>query len=169
MNELAASVPPGADGLTVLPYGNGAERSLSNRCPGAAFVGLDLNRHSMPHLLRAAQEGIVCALNYGLEGMRALGIESTTVRAGNANMFLSPIFCQTFAALTGAQLEVFTTDGSQGAARGAGIGAGFFTNLESAFRGLNAARRYEPNPELRKKCLDIYGRWKQSLQTLLGG
>ena len=67
-------MPVGCDGLIVLPYGNGAERTLENRNPGAGIAGLDFNRHGSAHLLRAAQEGIVFALQHGLEIMQGMGI-----------------------------------------------------------------------------------------------
>ena len=167
MNELAATVPPGADGLVVLPYGNGAERTPGNRNPGASVHALDFNRHSRAHLLRAAQEGIVFALQDGLEIMRAMGLSIETFRAGAANMFLSPLFAQAFATVTGAPVELYNTDGSQGAARGAGIGAGVY-DLESAFAGLQAVRRVEPNPALAPAYAEAYGRWRETLRRELG-
>jgi len=118
MNEMAAQVPVGSDGLVILPYGNGAERTLENRNIGASAHGWNFNVHKKAHFLRAAQEGIVFALNYGLEIMRDMGIELKTVKAGNANMFLSPLFGEAFATVTQASVELYNTDGSQGAARG---------------------------------------------------
>ena len=126
MNALAEKAPVGSDGLVILPYGNGAERTLENRNIGASIHGLNFNMHNRSHLLRAAQEGIVFALNYGLEIMRRSGVKVKTVRAGNANMFLSPLFGEAFATVTGSVVELYNTDGSQGAARGAGIGAGIY-------------------------------------------
>jgi len=73
MNDLAATVPVGSDGLVILPYGNGAERTLENRNIGASVHGWNFNIHKKAHLLRAAQEGIVFALNYGLEILRGRG------------------------------------------------------------------------------------------------
>ncbi|MGE5598365.1 MAG: xylulokinase, partial [Bacteroidota bacterium] len=101
MNELAAGAPAGAGGLLVLPYGNGAERTLDNKNPGASLHGLDLNLHTKAHLLRAAQEGVVFALRYGLDIMGGMGIGACVVRAGYANMFLSPLFTSVFASVTG--------------------------------------------------------------------
>jgi xylulokinase len=167
LNAVAAQAPVGAEGLTVLPYGNGAERTLENRNLGASVLGLDLNRHGIPHLLRAAQEGIAFALQHGLLIMRAMGLEATTIRAGNANMFLSPIFRETFATVTGARLELFDTDGAQGAARGAGIGAGVFPTIADAFVGLTAVQTAEPDRGQRAGCQDAYGRWEKALQREL--
>jgi xylulokinase len=167
MNALAAKAPVGSDGLAIIPYGNGAERTLENRNVGSAFLGLDFNRHGLPHVLRAAQEGIVFALRYGLAIMAGMGMEAKTVRAGNANMFLSPVFSEAFASTTGAHVELFSTDGSQGAARGAGLGAGVFKDEKAAFVGLTAVRTVEPNPKLAGAYRDAYGKWAEALKKAL--
>ena len=168
MNEWAGSVPAGADGLVVLPYGNGAERTLENRNIGASIRGLDLNRHTRAHLLRAAQEGIVFALKYGLHIMEGMDLRIERVRAGAANMFLSPLFAEAFATLTGATVELYNTDGSQGAARGAGIGAGIY-DMESAFAGLERVRAITPNTALAAAYEEAYQRWLEELEDALAG
>ncbi len=163
MNELAEQVPVGSDGLVILPYGNGAERTLENRNIGASVHGWNFNIHKKAHFLRAAQEGIVFALNYGLEIMREMGIELKTVKAGNANMFLSPLFAEAFATTTHASVELYNTDGSQGAARGAGIGAGIYKSAEDAFVGLEPVRTIEPNEEIASEYRQAYEKWKNVL------
>jgi xylulokinase len=163
MNELAASAPVGSDGLVVLPYGNGAERTLENRNIGASVHGWNFNIHKQPHVLRAAQEGIVFALNYGLQIMRDMGTKLKTVKAGNANMFLSPLFAEAFATITGATVELYNTDGSQGAARGAGIGAGLYRGPEDAFIGLEPVRTVEPNKQSKKAYQTAYEAWEKAL------
>ncbi len=167
MNELAAQAPVGADGLVILPYGNGAERTLENRDIGASLHGWNFNIHKQPHFLRAAQEGIVFALNYGLQIMRDMGTKLKTVKAGNANMFLSPLFAEAFATLTGATVELYNTDGSQGAARGAGIGAGLYKGPQDAFVGLEPVRTVEPNKTLKKAYQAAYERWETVLNQRL--
>jgi xylulokinase len=167
LNRAAADVAVGCDGLSVLPYGNGAERTLENRNPGALLAGLDFNRHGTAHLVRAAQEGIVFALQYGLEIMGAMGIAVRTVRAGDANMFLSPLFREAFATVTGARVELYRTDGAQGAARGAGVGAGVFGSPREAFAGLSAVQAVEPDSRLAGAYGEAYGRWKQALGRVL--
>ncbi len=174
MNELAGRAPAGSAGLLVLPYGNGAERTLENRNIGAALLGLDLNLHDRRHLLRAAQEGIVFALHYGLTIMADMGLRIRTVRAGNANMFLSDLFGRIFATVTGAEVELFDTDGAQGAARGAGIGAGLYADPQglpdpqAAFRSLQAIRRIAPEAGPGGEAYaQAFGRWREALQARL--
>ncbi len=168
MNAAAAAVPVGAEGLVTLPFGNGAERVLENKQLGGSVHGLDFNRHSAAHLFRSAQEGIAFALNYGFDIMNHLGCRADTVRAGDANMFLSPLFGEAFAATTGATVELYNTDGAQGAARGAGIGAGIYGSTAEAFTGLRTTRVIEPKADLRDAYQEAYLRWLRVLLAELG-
>ena len=163
MNELAAQAPVGCEGLIVLPYGNGAERTLENKNMGGVVHGWHFNIHKRAHFLRAGQEGIAFALNYGLEIIRQMGIKLSKVRAGNANMFLSPIFGRTFAGVSQTCVELYNTDGSQGAARGAGIGAGIYKDMEEAFVGLEPMKTIEPEEELSSTYRRAYESWKEVL------
>lgn len=168
MDEMAADVPVGCDGLCILPYGNGAERTLENRNIGASIRGLDLNRHNRGYLMRAAQEGIVFALNYGMGIMRDMGMETGTARAGHANMFLSPVFQEAFATISGATVELYNTDGSLGAARGAGIGAGIYASAKDAFENLKPIRSIGPDRGKISAYEDAYGAWKTELDSIIG-
>jgi xylulokinase len=167
MNQLAQQAPVGSNGLMILPFGNGAERILENRNPGAQIHGLDFNIHGRTHILRSAQEGIVFALHYGMEIMRSMEINIRTVRAGYTNMFLSPLFAEAFATISGAVVELYNTDGSQGAARGAGIGAGIYPDYKSAFSGLKTLKVIEPNRKLQQGYNDAYQNWLGVLQKNL--
>lgn len=167
MNRLASEVPAGSDGLTVFPFGNGAERLLENRQPGAMIRDLHFNRHTLSHLMRAAQEGIVFSMMYGLEVLNTMGISPKTVKAGSANMFLSPVFREIFVNTTGASLELYETDGSQGAARGAGIGAGIYNDYAEAFSTLKRVQTIDPVLEKQERYGAIYQSWKEKLQSEL--
>lgn len=167
MNELAHEAPVGADGLVCLPFGNGAERVLGNADPGASFQGLQFNRHGLPHMIRSAQEGIVFALYYGIRVIESVGVGIQTIRAGEANMFLSPLFRDTLANLTGAVIELYNTDGAQGAARGAGLGLGYYKNAAEAFRGLTVTKTIEPDMRAQQAYRDAYGRWLEVLESAL--
>jgi len=167
LNTLASEVPVGSDGLTILPFGNGSERILENRDLGAQIQGLNFNRHKTAHLLRAAQEGIVFSLNYGFQIMQDMGMAMETVRAGHANMFLSPLFREAFANTTGTRLELYNTDGAQGAARGAGVGAGIYDRFSDSFQGLKKIDVVEPTSEKRKQYLEAYQLWLTQLKSKL--
>ncbi|TAE30450.1 MAG: carbohydrate kinase [Cytophagales bacterium] len=163
MNELAQHAPVGADGLSCLPFGNGAERILANRDLGASFQGLQLNRHGLPHMLRAAQEGIVFALYYGMEIMQQVGVGLRTIRTGEANMMLSPLFRDTLANLSGCVIELYNTDGAQGAARGAGLGLGHYKSYTEAFAGLHITKTIEPDARVQQAYREAYERWSEAL------
>lgn len=161
MNSLAAKAPVGSAGVSILPFGNGAERMLGNVDVGCSVHGLDFNRHSREHLLRAAQEGIVFSFRYGIDVMEQMGMNVRRIHAGHANMFLSPIFRETLAGLTGAAIELYDTDGSVGAAKGAGIGAGIYKDNNEAFATLEKIAVIEPART--EEYAEAYDRWRNIL------
>jgi xylulokinase len=163
MNDLGAQAPIGSAGLAILPFGNGAERMLGNADRGAEFRGINFNIHDRRHLLRAAQEGIVFAFKYGMDIMQGIGIRPSVVRAGNANMFLSPLFRKTFASVTGASVELMETDGAIGAARGAGVGVGIYKTFTEAFASLKSVETIEPDAKNSDRYAQAYEEWKTKL------
>ena len=160
MNDLAAQAPIGAEGVSVLPFGNGAERMLQNREVGCSIHGVNFNRHTKSHVIRAAQEGIVFSFRYGIDIMKGMGMEVHKIHAGHANMFLSPLFRDTLAGVTGATIELYDTDGSVGAAKGAGMGAGIYKDNTEAFATLDKLAVIEPNGRDRAAYEEAYERWK---------
>ena len=167
MNQLASEIPIGSDGLVVLPFGNGAERMLGNKNIGAVIAGTSFNSHHRSHLLRASQEGIVFSFKYGMDIMQQTGITPAVIRAGNANMFLSPVFRNTLATVTGAIIELYDTDGSVGAAKGAGVGAGIYKSFGEAFNSLKKLRVIEPSKSEDEACKAAYGVWKEILMKYI--
>jgi xylulokinase len=167
MNQIASQAPIGADGLFCLPFGNGAERMLENQDPGSTFEGLQFSRHGLSHYIRASQEGIVFALYYGMEIMETVGVSLKNIRAGEANMFLSPVFRDTFANISGATIELYNTDGAQGAARAAGFGLGHYQSRNDAFTGLTALKTIEPDLTSAEATKEAYGKWKEKLENSL--
>ncbi len=159
MNDVAAEIPIGSDGISILPFGNGAERMLENKDTGCSIHGINFNRHDKRHLIRAAQEGIVFSFQYGIEIMEAMGLKVDKIHAGLANMFQSKIFRDTLAGVSGATIELYDTDGSVGAAKGAGIGAGFYKDNREAFATLERLEVILPDHEAEYR--EAYERWKQ--------
>ena len=159
MNDLAETVPVGAEGLAVIPFGNGAERVLENKNPGASIHGINFNIHTKAHIIRAAQEGIAFSFAYGMEVMREMGMDIKTIKAGHANLFLSPLFRRTLAAVTGATIELYETDGSVGAAKGAGIGCGIYKSSEEAFSTLKLIATEKPVEDA-AAYVEAYENWK---------
>jgi xylulokinase len=165
INEAASSVKVGSDGVFILPFGNGAERILNNRMVGAHIHNLDFNKHTAAHLYRAAQEGIAFAFRYGLDIMRQNGMTPQVIRAGKTNMFLSPVFTEAFVNATNVPVELYECDGSVGAAIGAGIGVGYFSSAEEAFKKREMLNMVTPSqPGLYN---ELYQKWKQLLEEQL--
>lgn len=164
MNDMAAGVPIGSEGVKIIPFGNGAERVLENREVGCSVHGLNFNNHNQTHLVRAAQEGIVFSFCYGMEIMQNMGMELNKIHAGRANMFLSPLFRDTLAGVSGATIELYETDGSVGAAKGAGIGAGIYKDNNEAFATLKKLAVIEPDEKKRDEYLNAYAEWKAILK-----
>ena len=165
MNQLSASVPIGSAGLSILPFGNGAERMLQNKKTGSVIYGVDFNRHNRSHILRAAQEGIVFSFKYGIDIMEQMGMEVKKIHAGKANMFLSKVFRDTLAGVTGATIELYNTDGAAGAAKGAGMGAGIYKDHDEAFASLEKLQVIEPNQTDIPAYQEAYGRWKKIIDN----
>ncbi|KIC64009.1 xylulokinase [Chryseobacterium taiwanense] len=164
MNDLASLSPVGAKGLSIIPFGNGAERVLENKETNCSIHGINFNIHTKGDILRAAQEGIVFSYEYGMDIMRNIGMDIQVIRAGNANMFLSSIFRKSLAGVSNAVIELYDTDGAVGAARAAGMGIGFYADSKEAFASLERIAVIEPQLEKREQYLEAYSRWKQHLK-----
>ncbi|MCH5230697.1 MAG: carbohydrate kinase [Muribaculaceae bacterium] len=167
MNRMMASVGIGSEGVTVIPFGNGAERLLQNKETDCSFHGINFNKHGKAHLMRAAQEGIVFSFCYGMDIMKGMGMEINKIHAGKANMFLSDIFRNTLAGTSGATIELYETDGAAGAAKGAGMGCGLYKDNNEAFGSLKKLAVIEPDRSHSQEYADAYSRWKEILKKVL--
>ena len=161
IDEQAKKIEAGSNGLIVLPFGNGAERMLGNKIIGAHFHNIDLNLHTQAHVFRAVQEGIAFAFRYGLDIMRENGMNPKVIRAGRANLFLSDVFIEAFVNATNTPLELYESDGSVGAAIGAGMGAGIYSNGKGAFRKMKPLKIVQPNEASLYDSL--YQKWNNAL------
>ncbi len=168
MNELASTVAIGSNGLSIIPFGNGAERILQNEDIGCSIHGINFNVHSKAHLIRAAHEGIVFSFKQGIDIMKDMGMAINNIHAGYANMFLNGIFTKTLASVTGATIDLYETDGAVGAAKGAGIGAGIYKDADEAFSTLRHISTIEPDVQNQSAYLEAYALWKQRLDTIMG-
>lgn len=166
MNQQASQVKPGADGLVILPFGNGSERILQNKMPGASMLNLDFNKHTQAHVFRAAQEGIVFAMKYGFDILQSLGLKASVIRSGHSNMFLSQVFREVFVNTMNTPLQLYNTDGATGAAIGAGIGNKLL-DLTSAFRNLQIIEELLPDADHVERYDEAYQRWNKQLKAQL--
>ncbi len=164
LNEAAANIDVGSNGLLAIPFGNGAERMLENKIIGSHFHNLDFNVHTTAHMVRSVQEGIAFAFRYGLDIMRENTIDPSIIRAGKSNLFLSNVFTQSFVNATNVQVEFYEGDGSFGAAIGAGIGAGIY-NSATPFINRKPVGLVEPNHQ--NVYNELYHKWKELLNERL--
>jgi xylulokinase len=167
LNNIANDIPIGSDDLIVLPFGNGAERILANRDIKSHLMGVSFNKHNKGHLIRAAQEGIAFSFKYGVDIIKEMDLDINVVRVGDTNLFLSPIFREAFANVCNATIEIYNTDGAQGAARGAGIGVGLYPTVKDAFKGFKKLNIVEPDSDLSSLYNDAYHKWKTKLEDIL--
>lgn len=163
MEQLAATAPPGSEGLRILPFGNGAERMLGNRNIGSKLNNLHFNRHSRAHFYRAALEGIAFSFVYGMGILQEMGLNVQVMRVGNDNLFQSNIFSQTIANLVGSRIEVLETTGAVGAAKAAGVATGIFGSVEEAMQGLRVQTVFEPQHS-NDAYQQAYGAWVEDLK-----
>jgi xylulokinase len=117
-------------------------------------------------MLRAVQEGIVFSFRYGMEIMELMGIQAGVIRAGRSNMFLSPVFRNALATVLDSRIELFNTDGSAGAARGAAIGTGNFT-FDDVFNKLKKVEEIFPDSSAKDQYEHAYQNWKQDLEIYI--
>jgi xylulokinase len=163
LNELASKIEIGAEGLFCFPFGNGAERVLKNQDVKAHLTGINFNIHQKGHLIRAAQEGIAFSFRYGFDVMKSIGMKFEVIKAGHSNLFQSKIFREAFVNTCNINLEIYNTDGSQGAARGAGMGIEYYSSNDDEFKGLKVIDKLSPNNDLVKKYDSVYQLWKKDL------
>jgi xylulokinase len=163
MNTIALGVDIGSDGLLFYPFGNGSERILSDKNPGASLLNLNFNIHKKQHLYRAGQEGVACAFRYGIDIMEYANVKPDVVRAANTGLFRSPVFREAIANLLGTKIELYETDGAVGAAQGAALGYGYFSSAREVFLDFKPILTGRPDEKKKERYVDLFGRWKESL------
>ncbi|MFY0712296.1 carbohydrate kinase [Seonamhaeicola sp. NFXS20] len=166
MNNKAAEVPVGSDGVTIIPFGNGAERMLNSKNIGAHFLNFNLNLHNNAHLCRAALEGIAFAFVYGMEILKNDNAEIKVIRAGNDNLFRAEIFSKTVATLIGHEIEIYNTTGAVGAARAAGLTDGDFKKFGANITKNDHVMTFTPIKD-KAAYQEAYLNWKKELEIIL--
>ena len=164
LNETASKAEVGSKGLRFYPFGNGVERIFDNKEVNSGIEFINFNIHQPEHVIRAACEGIVFAMNYGFDVMKTIGASGNLVKASYANLFLSPLFRNIFVNTTNTSLELYRTSGSEGAARGAAFGWGYYKSLDEAFSNIELIEQIEPNKDLVNQYQDIYQHWKKYIK-----
>jgi xylulokinase len=162
--ELVAEAeqwPPGAEGLTFLPYLQGERTPHADPNARGAFVGLTL-RHDRGALVRAVLEGVAYGLRDSLELLRGLGVEADVGRASGGGA-RSDLWLRIVASVFDLPLErpVVEEGSAYGAALLAGVAAGSFADVHEAVEAcVRTTGRFEPEPSWREACEAGYARFR---------
>lgn len=166
MNAKASEISIGAEGLIIIPFGNGAERMLNNKNVGSHFLNLNLNKHHKGHIYRAALESIAFSFVYGMEILKKDNTLIKVIRAGNDNLFRSGIFSTTVATLIGHDIEIYNTTGAVGAARAVGLIDGDFESFGNKTTKNDYVMTFKPEKN-KERYLKAYSHWKKELELIL--
>ncbi len=166
MERIVSSIPIGSDGLRIIPFGNGAERMLGNKSPGAYFANVQFNRHLRGHFYRAGLEGIAFSFVYGVQILKDLGMDVSTLKVGNDNLFQSKVFSTTVSNLLNSNIEIIETTGAAGAAKASGIAVGIYKNLKEAISTNKVVEIYHPDTS-NGLYEQAYQQWYDDLQKIL--
>ena len=166
MNEMASKISVGSDGISVIPFGNGAERMLNNKNIGTQICNINLNKHSHGHLYRSSLEGIAFSFMYGIEILKNDNSPISVLRAGNDNLFRSKIFANTVATLIGHEIEIYNTTGAFGAARASAILNGDIETFRNTITKNDHVMTFLPLKN-KSEYEDAYLRWKKDLEGIL--
>lgn len=166
MNRKASKIPVGSDGVSLIPFGNGAERMFDNKNIGTHFCNVNLNKHSHGHLYRAALEGIAFSFVYGMQILENDHAVIDVIRAGNDNLFRSEIFSNTVATLIGHEIEIYNTTGAVGAARAASLLGSDFKKFGDKITSNDHVMTYMPLAN-KLEYQAAYNKWKHELENIL--
>jgi xylulokinase len=153
LSEAAASVPPGSDGLMLIPFFEG-ERTPNVPDGTGVWVGVRPRTSTPAHMARAAMEGVTLGLNYGLNRLRSLGLAPREIRLTGGGS-RAPVWRQIAADVFGC--PVVCPASEEGAAYGAALHAMWvwhhatraprpIADIARQFVVLDEATRAEPNP-----------------------
>jgi xylulokinase len=153
--------PPGAEGLTFLPYLSGERTPHADPSARAMFEGLSL-RHGRGGLVRAVLEGVAYGLRDSLELLRGLGVDAQVGRASGGGA-RSRLWLEIVASVLGVPLEL--TEVEEGSAFGAALLAGvsngvFATAQEAVARCVRVRGRVEPNESWARSYEEGYARYR---------
>jgi xylulokinase len=167
LTGLAAAVPPGCEGLTMLPHLAGAFSPEYEPAARGVFAGFTL-AHTRGHFVRAVLEAVAFMLRRNLELLAQAGASATEIRShgGGAR---SALWNQVKADVCG--LPIMTLEGENAAVRGdamlAGVAVGAFPDLAAAEDALVATKaRFEPDPAMRAAYDDAYDRYVRLFDAL---
>jgi xylulokinase len=170
INMQIASVPPGADGITFLPYLQGRSGEKVNEKARGSFIGMKLGTRK-PAMARAVMEGISYETYDTINAHAATGIKITSVRlTGGAAK--SPMWCQMLADIFKMPVQILDVaeTGCLGAAMYAGVGSGVYKNCrEAAKQVVRLGATYQPNTDTYAAYDEAYKRYNSYYEAMVAG
>lgn len=147
LTRQAAGIPPGSDGLVVLPYFSGERTPINDPKAKGVIFGLTL-AHSRAHVFKAVLEGIGYGVRHHFDVLESIGVHPQQVIAVGGGT-KSPVWLQVVSDVTGKpqQVPAVTLGASYGDAFLAGLGANLFDSYQDINTWLHDHRTVEPNPE----------------------
>jgi ribulose kinase len=167
LDEQAAAVPPGAEGLVVRDDWQGNRSPYKNPRARGAIVGLSL-AHGPGHVFRALYEATACGTRHILEDAAAhgLGVERVFIGGGGAR---SALWLQIHADILKRPIHL-TREGEScalGSAMTAAVAAGFYRDFDEAARAMVAIERVvQPDPANAPVYDELFGRYVELYQRL---
>jgi xylulokinase len=173
LSEIASQIPPGSEGLVILPYFSGERTPINDPLARGVIAGLTLS-HTRAHVYRAILEGVAYGIAHNLEVIESSGGETNlaiAVGGGTKNR----TWLQIVSDVTG--VDQIVPDQTIGAAYGdaylAGMGIGWFERLDQVKSWVRAADKIQPDPsrhalyqEYYQEYRDLYPKIKENLHNL---
>jgi xylulokinase len=169
LNEGAAKIPAGSQGLEWAPYLLGERTPHLDPEVRAAFAGIGVE-HTAAHFVRAVQEGVAYSLQDTFTLFAELGIPVTAIRLGGGGA-RGALWRRIQAGIYGKAVEVLVAEegGAFGCALMAGVGAGHWKNLDEACaQAIQVAERIEPDADDVAAYKTGYARWRKLYPALRG-
>lgn len=165
MNQKASEIPIGSEGVTIFPFGNGAEQMLKNINLGGIINNLNLNCHSKGNLFRATIEGIAFSIIYGLKTLKG-DFEFSTIKVENGTLFQSEIFVNTLTSVLGEKIDIFNVDLAVGAAISCSLLNGDYKIFDKIISKNVSSQTYEILKN-REPYIKAYLNWEKELEIIL--
>ena len=167
LNEGAAKIPAGSEGLEWAPYLLGERTPHLDPEVRAAFAGIGVN-HTASHFVRSVLEGVAYSLEDTFTLFAELGIPVSAIRLGGGGA-RGALWRRIQAGIYGQAVEVLTAEegGAFGCALMAGVGAGHWANLDEACgQAIEVAQRIEPDPADVAAYKRGYAEWRKLYPAL---
>jgi xylulokinase len=166
LDRLAAALPPGADGLILLPYFLGEKTPIHDPAARGALVGLGLH-HGIGHIWRAALEAVVFGFRHHIEVFQELGQNVRRVVASDGGA-ASRVWMQIAADVLGRPVQLLAGHPGSclGAAYVAGVGIGAIEGWDAITRFVTPAATIEPNPANIARYGEHYALYRETYERL---